>query len=46
MNKSKSPASSIVAPLMYVLHLEIGGYSDATYVTWYRIIVILPHTKK
>ena len=45
MTKSKSSASSIVTPLIYVLHLENGAYSDATYVTWYRIIVILPLTK-
>ena len=46
MTKSKSSASSIVVPTIFVIHLMNGAqFLNVTYVTRYPIILILPLTK-
>ena len=46
MTKSKSSASSIVVPTIFVIHLmNDAQFLNVTYVTRYPIILILPLTK-
>ena len=46
MTKSKSSASSIVIPSIFVLHLVNGAqFLNAIYVSWCPIIEILSFTK-